>query len=75
MLAGKAYYRAVRRHQLTYEALWRIKWAMVKSWLQEHNLSEELDVSDFAKSIVLLFQNKTRNEGANEHLCATMDEL
>ena len=75
MLAGKAYYRAVRGHQLTYEALWRIKWAMFESWLQEKNLSEELDVSDLAKSIVLLFQNKARNEGANENLCAAMDEL
>ena len=38
-------------------------------------LSEELDVSDLAESIVLLFQNKARNEGANDNLCAVMDEL
>ena len=38
-------------------------------------LSEELDVSDLAESIVLLFQNKARHEGANDNLCAAMDEL
>ena len=31
-------------------------------------LSEELDVSDLAESIVLLFQNKARNEGVNDNL-------
>ena len=55
MLAGKAYYCAVRGHQLTYEALWRITGAMFESWLQEQNLSEELHVSDLADSIVLSF--------------------
>ena len=38
-------------------------------------LSEELDVSDLAESIVQLFQNKARNEGANDNLWAAMDEL
>ena len=38
-------------------------------------LSEEVDVSDLAESIVLLFQNKARNEGANDNLCVAMDEL
>ena len=38
-------------------------------------LSEELDASDLAESIVLLFQNKARSEGANDYLCAAMDEL
>ena len=75
MLAGKACYRAVRGHQLTYEALWRIKWDMFKSWLQEQKLSEEIDVSNFAESIALSFQNKARNEGANENLCGAMHEL
>jgi len=28
MLDGKAYYRAVRGHKLTYEALWHLKWPM-----------------------------------------------
>ena len=31
VLDGKAYYRTVRGHQLTYEALWRIKCSKVRS--------------------------------------------
>ena len=38
-------------------------------------LSEEVDVSELAESIVLLFQNKAKNEGANDNICAAMDEL
>ena len=36
MLDGKAYYRAVRGHQLTYEALWHIKWPMFGLWLADN---------------------------------------
>ena len=35
MLDGKAYYLAVRGHQLTYEALWHIEWPMFGLWLAD----------------------------------------
>ena len=36
-LEGKHYYRAVRGHQLTYEALWRLKWRYFEKWLLATN--------------------------------------
>ena len=44
MLDGKAYYCAVRGHQLTYEALWHLKWPRFKSWLAEHGHEHDVAV-------------------------------
>ena len=35
MMEGKAYYRAVRGHTLTYEALWQMYWRLFSSWLKD----------------------------------------
>ena len=50
MLDGKAYYRAVRGHQLTYEVLWHIKWPMFGLWLADNGHSHEVDVQAFSSS-------------------------
>ena len=44
MLEVKAYLRAVRGHQLTYEALWHLKWPMFKSRLAEHGHEHDVAV-------------------------------
>lgn len=48
VLEGKAYYRAVGGHILTYEALWWLKWQCFEKWLSDRHtdrpaLQEELD--------------------------------
>jgi len=48
MLDGKAYYRAVRGHQRTYEAPWNPNWPMFKSWLAEYDHEHNLAVEEFA---------------------------
>ena len=35
MMEGKAYFRAVRAHIWTFEALYRIKWKQFKEWATE----------------------------------------
>ncbi len=42
MLHGKAYYRTVRGHQLTYEALWHHKWSMLESWLVKNDKRKDV---------------------------------
>ena len=38
MLSGKAYYKYVRAHTLTYEALWRLRWVILRSWIAHRGL-------------------------------------
>ena len=49
MLDGNAYYRAVRAHQVTHEALWYLKWLIFKkkSWLGEHGYENDVAVEEF----------------------------
>ena len=51
MLDGKAYDRAVRGHQLTYEALWHIKWPMFGLWLADNSHSHEVDFQADARNV------------------------
>ena len=37
ILEGKSYYRAVRGHTLTYDALFRLKWKEFVTWLTDRN--------------------------------------
>ena len=56
MLEGKAYYRALRGHQLTYEAMYRIKWASFRQWVEGRIDLEDLDEQNM--SMRELFRNK-----------------
>ena len=49
MLDDKAYYRAVRGRQLTYESLWHLKWPMFKPWPAEHGHEHDVAVEVFAQ--------------------------
>ena len=53
MLSGKAYYRAMRGHQLTYAALWIIKWAMFESWLLKHGRQDCVGVKESAEHMAV----------------------
>ena len=72
MLDGKAYYRAVRGHQLTYEALWNIKWPMFGLWLADNGHSHEVDVQADARNVAKVFQKSDGNCRAD--LCETFDK-
>jgi len=74
MLDGKAYYHAVRGHQLTYEALWRIKWPLFESWLVEKSLQQDVEVKELAQNVAKLFK---QNRGGNvrEDLQAAVGQL
>ena len=48
MMEGKAYYRAVRRYVMAYEALCRIKWKLFQSWARERSSLQDLDDDFFA---------------------------
>ncbi|WAR24223.1 P52K-like protein [Mya arenaria] len=50
MMEGKAYYRAVRAHILTYEALWRLRWTMFRSWLHQKAGGTSTDVGEMEAS-------------------------
>ena len=66
MLEGKAYYRAVRAHRLTYEALWTIKWPMFETWLQENDYMEDLDIKRLVQKVSGQFcKNARRAEVSN----------
>jgi hypothetical protein len=43
VLEGKAYYRGVRAHTLTYEALQRMKWVKFQQWLQMRERNDSVD--------------------------------
>ncbi|XP_071479491.1 uncharacterized protein [Diadema antillarum] len=60
MLDGKAYYRAVRGHQLTYEALWRIKWPLFQKWLSVNSAERGLHLSGLAKDVTRSFKEQRR---------------
>ena len=47
---GKAYYRAVRAHILTYEALWRLRWTLFRSWLHQKAGGTSTDVEQIEAS-------------------------
>ena len=74
MLNGKAYYRSVRGHLLTYEALWRIKWEKFTQWLMDtNNCIPDLHLTE----IHCLFDRKPKRYD-NEIFCAVeklMEEL
>ena len=74
MLDGKAYYCDVTGHQLTYEALWHLKWPMVKSWLAEHGHEHEVVVEEFAH-IVGQMLKKHNNAEHRAKLCTAIDHL
>ena len=53
MLTGKAYYRAVRAHTLTYEALWRLRWVIFRAWVANRGIQyPELDHVDTQSAVV-----------------------
>ena len=56
MLDGKAYYHAVSGHQLTYEALWHIKWPMFGLWLADNGHIHEVDVQADGRNVAKVFQ-------------------
>ena len=66
MLDCKAYYHTVRGHQLTYVALWPLKWPMFKSWLA-------VAVDEFAQSVGQVFK-KHNNTDHRAKLYTTIDQ-
>ena len=58
MLDGKAYYHAVRGHQLTYEALWQIRWPLFESWLAENEHQNCVEVKELAQNVSKLFKER-----------------
>jgi hypothetical protein len=55
MMEGKAYYRAVRAHTLTYEALWQIYWRLFSSWLE--NTGQDANLTTKVIGIVEAFDS------------------
>ena len=74
MLDGKAYYRAVRGHQITYEAHWHLKWSMFKSRLAQHVREHDMAVEEFTQSVDHVFK-KHNNTDHTAKLCTAIDHL
>ena len=62
MLEGKQYYRAVRGHLLTYEALSRIYWQYFTSWLTSNE--REVNLKSMIDQIVKEFSHRDSDDGA-----------
>lgn len=73
MLHGKAYYRAMRGHQLTYKALWWIKWSMFKSCLAANDHEDQVKVKDLVLNISQLFKKTT--DGFRADICGAVSQL
>ena len=61
MLEGKAYYRAVRGHLLTYEALWHTKWQVFVAWLLERGHGNEQPIKELTQEVCKVFQDSSTN--------------
>lgn len=80
MLNGKAYYRAVRRHLWTYEAIRRILWERILQWLSEKNQTCDEIKTEVKRSVssgVQLFQvrQNVADEDILERVNATVEVL
>ena len=74
MMDGKAYYRAVRAHQLTYEAPWWIKWEMFEAWLTANDGHDiDIQITDLALKISQLF--KQTDGGNRTDICDAVNQL
>lgn len=73
MLDGKAYYRAVRGHQMTYETVWHIKRPKFEVWMAESGHEHELDIKSLAHKVSNVFQE--RDDSDREELCNAVDQL
>ena len=63
MLDGKAYYCAMRGHQLTYEGLWHIKWPMHESWLAENGHEHDVEAKELAQTVATLLKKTLQCSG------------
>ena len=63
MLDGKAY-------QLTYEALWHLKWPMFKSWPAEHE--HDVAVEEFAQGVSQVLKKHNNTDHIEQN---TIDQL
>lgn len=73
MMEGKAYYRAVRGHTLTYEALWQIYLHLYSTWLRESG--RELDVVSKVDVIVQRFQQHGPRNNAHDGISNLIEIL
>ena len=75
MLSGKAYYMAVRAHTLTYEALWRLRWVMFRSWLTVKGVdSTDIEkIDEASESVVSAFSEK--KDGYSENVMERVADL
>ncbi|CAB3991828.1 Hypothetical predicted protein, partial [Paramuricea clavata] len=62
MLEGKQYYRAVRGHLLTYEALSRIYWQYFTSWLTSNE--REVNLKSMTDQILKAFSHRNSDDEA-----------
>ena len=74
MLDGKAYYHALRGNQLTYKALWRLRWPMFNSWVAEHGHENDMAVKVFAQSLGQVFK-KHKNADHRAKLSTAIDHM
>ena len=65
MLDGKAYYLAVRRHQLKYEAL----------WLTEYGHKHEMTVEEFAQVVGQVLKKQKNPDHRGAKCCTAIDQL
>jgi len=71
VMEGKAYYRAVRGHLLTYEALWRLKWRYFEVWLSENHK----DIPVLQQTICNLQTIFSGNHRTRDHIKAACTSL
>ena len=62
VLEGRTYNRAIRFHELMYEALNRLAWMGFNSWIDEHHTEKKLLVDGFFKGLKVLCDKTCEQE-------------
>ena len=73
MMESKAYYRAVRGHTLTYEALWQIYWTLFSSWLNETGKNPSLSTK--VVGVIEEFSTRTQDNDDVQRLVSEVMEV
>ena len=66
VLEGKAYYRAVRGHLLTYEALWHLRLQYFREWLARRHQMLTPNVESQIELLVSTITSKASREDISE---------
>ena len=73
VLEEKAYYRAVRGHLLTYEALWRLRWKYFAEWMMKRDVTQNVD--PHIESLVATISSKSPREKISDSVRVFMMAL